>query len=229
MLVALVIGAMAASVGVPTDPAGDATLKARTLSSLANYGVQLALVAAIWFALPREPQDGASAIPAPPRRARAFAAGLLAMAAAWPIVQCAGMLASIAQSALMGTEQPAAAHKTLDAMSSASPLEWRVLMGIVAVCLAPVAEEILYRGALQQALKGVGLARGWAIAATAALFAAAHWGSLVPGAEGGALAMLLVLGVAFGWAYERTGSLLAPVAAHAAFNAANLAIVAAWR
>jgi membrane protease YdiL (CAAX protease family) len=41
------------------------------------------------------------------------------------------------------------------------------------------------------------------------------WQGLIP---------LFVLGITFGYLYERTGSLLPPILAHAIFNAANIGI-----
>ena len=93
---------------------------------------------------------------------------------------------------------------------------------LLAVVLAPMYEELLFRRVLCGRLVDAGLPR-IAILASAVLFATSHelpgmgdapWlGSLVIW-----LAYVLI-GVAFGALYVRTGTLAAPVAAHALHNA----------
>ena len=251
MAVLMVAGAAAASGAMQLSRASEAdSLRESVIASLANYGTQLLLMAGIWWALSEtltrravdQPSadarsaiamgvrgarpDGASA---PVSRARAAAVGALAMAIAWPLVQAAGVIASTVQRSVTGADVPDAAHRTLESMGQSGDPLWVAVMGVVAVALAPLVEEILYRGALQQALKGIGVPRMLALMCASALFALAHWGILVAGAEAGALSMLVILGLVFGWTYERTGSMWAPFAAHAAFNAANLAIFLAQR
>ena len=53
-----------------------------------------------------------------------------------------------------------------------------------------------------------------------AFFAVMHIGNSEPHA----VAALFVLSLGFGWAYERTGRLTAPIVMHMGFNAGNLAI-----
>lgn len=228
MLVLMVAGAAAASAAAQalgTGPADD--LRARAIASLANYGAQLLLVAGIWWVLAGIITRDA-AVPAGASVQigawRAMAVGAVAMAIGWPAVQATGVVASTVQQSLSGVAAPDTAHRTLEAMGRSADAVWVAATALVAVVLAPLVEEILYRGALQQALHGLGMPRIASIACASALFAVAHWGSLVGGSEAGALAMLLVLGLIFGWAYERTGSMWAPFTAHALFNAANLAI-----
>ena len=91
----------------------------------------------------------------------------------------------------------------------------RLTLGAAAVLLAPVTEEILFRGILYPAIKQYGYPRlaWWG---TSLLFAAVHTNlvTFVP------LAMLALLLTAL---YERTENLLAPIAAHVLFNALNFA------
>jgi membrane protease YdiL (CAAX protease family) len=96
-----------------------------------------------------------------------------------------------------------------------------VLAAIAAVALAPVAEELLFRGLLFPALRGrIGV---WPAAVVAGLvFTLAH--SEVVVSQPVALAGLLVLGTLFAIAYERTGSLVVPIVAHATFNGASLGL-----
>ena len=57
---------------------------------------------------------------------------------------------------------------------------------------------------------------------TSLFFGIAHW-------EPWSLFGLVALGLLLCWLYERTGSLLAPMAAHAAHNALSLALMLRWR
>src|SRR5206468_705414 len=91
----------------------------------------------------------------------------------------------------------------------------RVAVGIVAMGLAPVAEELLFRGILYPAVKQAGFPR-LALWGTSLLFAAIHVNlmTFVP---------LLLFALLLAQLYERTGNLLAPLAAHVMFNALNFA------
>jgi membrane protease YdiL (CAAX protease family) len=95
------------------------------------------------------------------------------------------------------------------------------LAAIVAVVVAPISEELLFRGFLQPAL-GRWTGRWMAIVLGAAFFAVAHMDLY-------AVPALLVLGIALGYVYDRTRSLAAPVALHMAFNGMTLISVFAFR
>ena len=90
------------------------------------------------------------------------------------------------------------------------------LMAVAAVLVAPICEEIVFRGYLFPfAKKYTGT---WVAAICSGLvFAAAH-GSLA------ALLPLFVFGVVLAMLYEKTGSIWAPMAVHFCFNGATVAI-----
>lgn len=90
------------------------------------------------------------------------------------------------------------------------------LMAVAAVLVAPVCEEIIFRGYLYPAAKR--LAGPWVAAvASALIFSAAH-GNVV------ALVPLFILGLMLVLLYEWTGSIWAPMAVHFLFNAATVAV-----
>jgi len=91
----------------------------------------------------------------------------------------------------------------------------RAVLGIATIALAPVAEEILFRGILYPAIKRAGFKR-LALWGTALLFAAIHVNleTFIP---------LFALAIVLTVLYEKTNNLLAPITAHAAFNALNFA------
>jgi hypothetical protein len=90
------------------------------------------------------------------------------------------------------------------------PLAERAVLAFVATLVAPLCEEIAFRGYLQTTI----LARrtpAVAIAASSLLFAVIHLDPV-------RLPALLVLGALFGWLAWRSGSLWPAIAAHAANN-----------
>lgn len=120
-------------------------------------------------------------------------------------------------------------HQFLKAHTSSAPMDhplvpllvtapgWasKALLAAALCLIVPVLEETVFRGILFR-----GLRQRWSFAPAAVLsatvFAFGH-GSL-PG-----FAPYVLLGILLSWLYERTGSLVGPTAAHASFNALNLA------
>jgi membrane protease YdiL (CAAX protease family) len=94
-------------------------------------------------------------------------------------------------------------------------LSWagRITLGVTAILLAPLAEEILFRGILYPAVKQAGFPR-FALWGTTLLFAAVHMNMVT-------FAPLAVLALVLTALYERTNNLLASITAHALFNALN--------
>ncbi|HET6397907.1 MAG TPA: CPBP family intramembrane glutamic endopeptidase [Pseudoxanthomonas sp.] len=107
---------------------------------------------------------------------------------------------------------------------------WPAFMALFAVVLAPAYEELLFRRVLFGRFLAGG--RPWlGLALSSVAFALLHE---IPGLSGNdAPAMLQLwlvyggLGAAFAWVYWRTGTLWAPLAAHALNNALALAAYAA--
>ena len=111
---------------------------------------------------------------------------------------------------LLGIEpEPQAAER---AIAMLDPL----LVILAVVILAPIAEEIFFRGVVFNALLRES-GRRWAYIGSSALFAVIHV-SLV------ALVPIFLLGLALAWIYRRTGNLLAPMAMHATVNAISVAL-----
>ncbi|MFY9343166.1 MAG: CPBP family intramembrane glutamic endopeptidase, partial [Planctomycetota bacterium] len=93
-------------------------------------------------------------------------------------------------------------------------------LAVAVVGLAPIAEELLCRGAAWQAATRLGPPRV-ALGLTAVLFAFLH------GLNGGYLLELphrFAAGLIFGWLRWRTGSLVPAVLAHALHNGIALAL-----
>jgi membrane protease YdiL (CAAX protease family) len=103
-------------------------------------------------------------------------------------------------------------------ITGAKSLWMRIYMGAFAVVLAPVAEEFVFRGVLYPFIKQFGHPRLAWIGVSLA-FALVH-------DDAAAFVPLFVMAIALTWLYERTDNLLAPITAHALFNAANLVVLA---
>ena len=220
MMCGLLVSGMVASVVVTllgASAGGSLTSGASLLAMLTASAVTLGA----WLMV-RQPEptgmDTRSAMPT----SRAVVAGLIGLAIVWPWVSLVANIGNLVQSALGGATPPDVAHRTLDALREHvhEPSAWGV--ALVVVTLTPLTEEVVWRGAVQQALKRLGIPRLAAIGCTAVLFALVHWNAVPDASRLSALPALAMLGFALGWLMERTGRLIAPVVAHAAFNAANL-------
>jgi membrane protease YdiL (CAAX protease family) len=93
----------------------------------------------------------------------------------------------------------------------------RLVLGVLAIGLAPIVEEIFFRGMLYAAIKQAGFPR-LALWGVSLLFACVHFNlvTFIP---------LLVLALLLTFLYERTDNLLAPITAHALFNALNFTVL----
>lgn len=152
----------------------------------------------------------------------AIVAGVVGLVLAWPILAVVSAVAGLAIERLGGPSPQLVAHESLRAVADRPADLWTIGLAVQAAVLAPVIEEVLYRGCLQGAFARV-FGRGPAVLATSGIFMLMHVGAADPAA----LVALFVLSIGFGVVYERTGRLAAPIAMHALFNAANLALVLA--
>jgi membrane protease YdiL (CAAX protease family) len=99
-----------------------------------------------------------------------------------------------------------------------SPHGWAV--AFAAVVLAPLWEEVAFRGFLLSALAKTRLGFWPAALAIAALWTFLHAGYSWPG-----LASVFLAGIGLSWIMQRTGSLRAVVVAHAVINAVSLTLI----
>ena len=138
--------------------------------------------------------------------------GAILMLAAYPLILLADV---VTQRVVRGAPQKQA---IVELFTQSSTVEQRILIIVLAVSLAPVAEEFIFRffiyGVVRQYCGKVA-----AVLASALLFAAVH-GHLP------SFAPLFVLGSCFAIAYEWSGSILVPMMMHAIFNAVTLTALA---
>jgi membrane protease YdiL (CAAX protease family) len=143
---------------------------------------------------------------------RTLVTGAVLILAAYPLIFLADV---VTQRLLRSAPQRQA---IVEMFSESSTLEQRILIIVLAVSLAPVAEEFIFRFFFY------GVARRYfgkviAVLASALLFAGVH-------AHLPSFAPLFVLGACFAIAYEWTGSILVPMTMHALFNAITLTALA---
>lgn len=216
LMVALVLGSLGAAAASqlgPEDP-----IYARLLGGATGNLLQVLLFVA--FA------HSALMVPAgkPVPSHRAIVAGLVGAVIVIPIVALLAIAVNAMLVALGRPPAPETAHETLRILVDRRDALLTILtLGHVAL-LVPAAEEAIWRGMLQPAMRRAGLGGLASVAATSLLFAAVHWSVIPPDGRPAGLAMLVVLSMALGILRERTGSLAAPIALHGAFNALNVGL-----
>jgi len=150
-----------------------------------------------------------------------FGAGLLL----YPVI------AFVAGFALTWLFEQAAGHpiRTPEQLSSSMPAPFPALAVVFAVVVAPVTEELFFRGMLYRSIRDrLGVLAG--VALSSAGFGLVHF--LPDGQVAGAMllvSLMVFTGIGFAVIYEWRGNLLASIAAHAAFNTIGvIAIFAGW-
>jgi membrane protease YdiL (CAAX protease family) len=186
------------------------TIRQIIVSALLFQG---AIVVFVWRFVREHEMSWASAFGLRNAKIYAVALGVLASCLFLPV---GGMLQRISLVTLeqMGIETTV--QSAVEALHHAGQGPGLLAFVLITVVVAPLGEELLFRGVLYPAIKHAGFpqAAWWG---TSLLFAAIHFNlpTFVP---------LLLLSLLLIWLYERTDNLLAPLTAHACFNAANLVI-----
>jgi uncharacterized protein len=113
--------------------------------------------------------------------------------------------ASLLYAAIVGTDATSAVGEALGGIRAGPGLA--VAIFVIVVFVAPLCEEIVYRGLLWGAVERLGANRWWALAVTTVVFALAHF-------EFSRTPLLLVVAIPIGVARVITGRLSAGVIAH---------------
>ena len=92
-----------------------------------------------------------------------------------------------------------------------------VAMAVSAIIIAPIAEELIFRGYLYPVVKRF-TDRWFASIFSGALFGVIHFNVM-------ALPMLALMGIILAVIYEKSGSLWVPIGCHAAFNATSVGLM----
>lgn len=149
--------------------------------------------------------------------------GLVGGLMLYPFVAFA--LAWVVQQAL-----EAAAGRDVSAPEQVSPdipIEAKLVAIVLAVVVAPVTEELFFRGILYRSIRDAyGVPAG--LIASSIAFGAVHYIS-APIADALLLQIVMVgTGLALALIYEWRANLVAPIAAHIAFNIVGITLIFAW-
>jgi len=147
---------------------------------------------------------------------RGIATGLLGAIAVVPwTILCVAAVFTVWE---FFTHQLPENHPLLVELQNATDPHVRWLLVITAVIVAPLAEEIMFRGSLQQAFCLI-TGRPWAaVALTSLIFGLLHpYSWMIP--------PLFLLSMCLGYIYQRTGNLWATIAIHAAFNGLSVGVL----
>jgi membrane protease YdiL (CAAX protease family) len=202
------------------------SLPTTALASVPAYALGVATVVIALWAFRSSPAVRACRVSPPDLKD-----GGIALLLGIPMVLAIGVLSFLAATLVArtsgATEPSEIAHGTLReilTLRESSGLSWWILpVAIQVVVLAPLLEEVLYRGCLQAAFVSA-TGRSWpSILAASAIFALVH-ASAVPWH---AMPTLFAVGAICGVTFERTGRLGPAILFHAAFNALNLGIALA--
>ena len=184
------------------------------VGTVCSHGLGLVLV----FRFLREHEMGwGEAFGLAHRSREAVLLGLLAAACFLPfglgLEQTVGWGLKYLSPAGMEPEQ----QRAVQVLRTAISWSQRGLLGALTILMAPVAEEVLFRGILYAAIKQAGFGR-LALWGTAGLFALIHFNLLT-------FLPLMALALVLTYLYARTNNLLAPIAAHSFFNALNFGLL----
>ena len=154
----------------------------------------------------------------------------------WPLIMSAMGLTFYFGELIWGREYQIQQHEQLQMIAENSQLLSRILIAFNAIIVAPVFEEMLFRGLFQTTVRSyiesfhsllvrqnkpesdqtIYKQSAWlAIIISSVLFTINH-------ANAGHFPALLVLGVCLGYSYEKSGSLFRPIFIHAIFNAISV-------
>ena len=143
---------------------------------------------------------------------RVLSIGTILLFAAYPLIYLADALTR------WSLGEGLSKQEIVQLFNASQTLPQRIVIIIMAVAIAPVAEEFMFRFFLYGVLRRY-FGRFFGLIANASLFAAVH--THLP-----SFAPLFVLGGCFTIAYEWSGSILVPMTMHALFNALTLTLLA---
>jgi membrane protease YdiL (CAAX protease family) len=106
-------------------------------------------------------------------------------------------------------------HESLSVMSGESPLLLKIAAVMLAVIIAPVFEEVLFRGLFQSSIVSITSRPWFSIAVTSLFFVMLHPPKHWPA--------LFALSMCMGYTYERSGSLYRAIFLHMIFNTISTA------
>ncbi|MBW8039524.1 MAG: CPBP family intramembrane metalloprotease [Planctomycetes bacterium] len=157
-----------------------------------------------------------------------FFAAFVNLLAVWPLIMAAITLTMLIGKYVFGPEYQISQHEQLELITAYPRWQLRILVFIVAVVMAPVLEEMIFRGLFQTVIRSFFESRDSKLKIQSrvwlSIFISAGLFSMVHGNVQHWPALFL-LGVCLGYAYEKSGSLFRPIFIHTFFNAITIILV----
>jgi membrane protease YdiL (CAAX protease family) len=147
-----------------------------------------------------------------------FFMAFLNLLAVWPLILAAVTITIFTAKLFTDQDYQMQQHQQLEMITEYPQLPVRIMIVFVAVVIAPLLEEMLFRGFVQTTIRSFLNIRNsaWpAIAASSVFFALMH-------ADPSHWPSLFILGVCLGYSYEKSGSLFRPIFIHLFFNATSI-------
>ncbi len=143
---------------------------------------------------------------------RSISTGALLLLAAYPLISAADLVMRIF------SDEGSSKQNIVELFNGSHTISQRVMIIVLAVAIAPIAEEFVFRFFLYGVLRRY-IGRFGGLIFTSLLFAAVH-------AHLPSFAPLFVLAVCFTIAYEWSGSILVSMTMHSLFNSLTLIFLA---
>ena len=157
-----------------------------------------------------------------------FLAAFLNLLSVWPLMMAAITLTMLIGKLVFGPQYQISQHEQLELITAYPRWQLRILVFVVAVVIAPVLEEMIFRGLFQTVIRSFFESRDSKLETRSRvwlpIFISSGLFSIVHGNVPHWPALFL-LGVCLGYAYEKSGSLFRPIFIHAFFNAITVILV----
>ncbi len=142
------------------------------------------------------------------------AAAVLNLVSVWPMVMGLLVIVLYLGSHFGGEDFQMQQNMGLEIILMYDNIWLRIFMGVFAVGITPIFEELLFRGLFQTMLRNFNVGPWSSILLTSVVFASLHPPMHLPA--------LLVLSVCIGYSYEKSGSLFRPIFIHLLFNGVSI-------
>jgi len=153
--------------------------------------------------------------------AKDFVMAAINLLATWPLMMAVITMTIFFAKLLSGQDYQMHQHEQLELITEYRQTPIRIMIVFVAVVVAPLLEEMMFRGFVQTTIRSYLNIKNnaWpAIAISSAFFALMH-------ADPGHWPALFILGLCLGYSYEKSGSLFRPIFIHLFFNAYSITAV----
>ncbi len=133
----------------------------------------------------------------------------------WPLILITLNLTKFLGKLIIGPQFQLEAHQELEIIKNYPQLSIKISVFVLAIVIAPILEEMIFRGLFQTAIRSY-IIRPWpSIIFSSLIFISIHnnpkhWPAL------------FVLALCLGYSYEKSGSILRPIFIHSIFNASAI-------